>query len=235
MSRPNFILIGAQKAGTTSMRFYLEQHPQVFMATAQECHYFNREEYFGDERWYAQWFVGAAQYHAVGEVTPDYDYYPAALKRIQQFDPDMKILYAVRDPVRRAISAYWMIRNYHHVDVPEIDIALSPGWALRYQPGLLERGHYSDVLDRIYRLFPKNQVLVYRLEDLRREPLKVLQRITNFIEVDAFRHVDLRKQRVGSYVMDTQVSERLADYYHKRNRFLEDKYGIYTGDWLHNS
>lgn len=201
------------------------------MATCEEAHYFNRDDYYGDENWYKQWFVGADQYHAVGEVTPDYDYNPHALKRIKAYNPRMKILFAMRDPVRRAISAYWMIRNVHRVKLPDIDIALSPVTG-KAHPDILGRGHYSDTLDRIYQHFPRHQVLTYRLEDLRRDPLLTLAKITDFLEVDRFRSVNLTKQRVSQYESPANIEASLAQYYKPWNSMLWDKYSIYTGDWL---
>jgi hypothetical protein len=232
MGKPNFLIVGVQKAATTSMRYYLSQHPNIFMATALECHYFNRDEYYGDEDWYAQWFIGSEPFKAVGECTPDYDRY---LDRVKLFNPDMTIIVGLRDPVKRAISAYWMMVNTWGFKLPPIEEVLKEGWEGESdQFRLLSRGHYEETMDRILARFERRRVFVYHSEDLAVRPTRVLSQITDFLDVPKFTRVDLKKQRVGDYPSAPDYVVRyLRDYYRPHMQALFDRHGIQVyGDKL---
>jgi len=115
--RPNFLVIGAQKGGTTALYRYLREHPAVLCATPKEVHYFN-VEYQRSPGWYLAHFPlttrGAAVRRrlgvrpAVGEVTPAYLFHPRVPERVHAFDPGLKLVAVLRDPVERAYSQYQM-------------------------------------------------------------------------------------------------------------------------------
>ena len=116
MPRPNFLIIGAMKAGTTSLWKYLHGHDQVYLTPPiKELHYFDREPGHGggakwsgpirDDATYDAFFEDAAPGHkALGEAAPTYCFVPIALRRIHEYRPDMKLVMILRDPVTRAIS-----------------------------------------------------------------------------------------------------------------------------------
>ncbi|EPZ44556.1 hypothetical protein N007_10785 [Alicyclobacillus acidoterrestris ATCC 49025] len=124
---PNFLVIGAAKAGTTALYRYLSQHPEVFMPSIKEPNYFalaNREVRFqgpGDDRTnrssitrfadYQALFDEADGYQAVGEASPMYLYTADAANRIHDLIPNVKLIVILRDPVERAHSAYLHLRR----------------------------------------------------------------------------------------------------------------------------
>jgi hypothetical protein len=111
--KPTFLVIGAQKSGTTSLHAYLADHPAILCATPKEVHYFDQAYHRGD-RWYlahlplagrgiaARARAGVAP--AVGEVTPAYLFTPLVPQRAHAFDPRLKLIAVLRDPVTRAYS-----------------------------------------------------------------------------------------------------------------------------------
>src|SRR5690606_34294189 len=117
MTLPNFLVIGAQRAGTTLLHRILEAHPEVYVPyRRKEVHFFDL--YFDrTTQWYENFFPPsepAAKYKAIGEVTPDYMFDQAAPFRIKKILPDCRFIVSLRNPVERAYSAYlYSVRSYN--------------------------------------------------------------------------------------------------------------------------
>jgi hypothetical protein len=114
-SRPRFLIIGAQKGGTVSLYTYLSEHPNIVPASEKEIGYFDQDILYGrGESWYHAHFPVS---HKLGrraitfEATPEYLYNPNAAERIFRYDPRMKLIVLLREPVSRAFSAWNMFRN----------------------------------------------------------------------------------------------------------------------------
>src|SRR5437868_4814595 len=107
---PTFIVIGAMKAGTTSLHLYLDEHPQVFMARPKELNFFAEEFNWSEGLdWYEARFEGAAGAQAIGEASPNYSMHPyrdGVPGRMASVIPDAKLVYVVRDPIARIRSHY---------------------------------------------------------------------------------------------------------------------------------
>ncbi len=112
MNLPNIFIIGAQKSGTTSLHYYMSQHPEIFMSEPKEPGYF-REEPKSQEQtdWYYSLFDGAKEHHKyVGEGSTDYakiPQYQGVVERIAKVSPKAKIIYVMRSPLKRLVSHYW--------------------------------------------------------------------------------------------------------------------------------
>ncbi len=243
---PTFLIVGAQKCGTTSLYHYLAQHPAIFMARAYEesgeIHYFSGDTYPNDD-WYRSLFrvpaEQARQIRATGESTPNYCYFPEAIERIHAFDKRIKLIMMLRNPIDRALSHYWMMRNKGQEDL-SFDAALEQERE-RIQTSTLAlnrfsyltRGHYVEQLDRMCRYFPPNQILIRRTEDLAQQPQKILNDIADFIGVDTFVLHDFPHHRQGDYPpADAEVRQRLFVYFEPYNQQLTAQYGIKTDDWV---
>ena len=113
--RPDFLIIGAQKGGTTALQAYLQQHPNVQCAKEKEVGFFNRDIIYNrGEQWYAKQFpfrrrTGLKYF----EATPGYLYHPFVAERIFRFSPELKLIALLRNPVKRAYSAWNMFRLFH--------------------------------------------------------------------------------------------------------------------------
>lgn len=118
---PSFFVVGAQKAGTTALHHYLARHPDIFLPTVKETHFFDdgHGEYrLGVEHYLDTYFRADAPRAIAGEVDPEYLFFPEAAARIAGHFPDAKLIFVLRDPVARAYSHYQMTlsRGYERLD-----------------------------------------------------------------------------------------------------------------------
>ena len=104
MRLPDFLGIGTQKGGTTYLHALLQHHPQIFLATPKEQHFFSLHWQRG-EQWYADQFAQAESHQCCGEVTPYYLFHPEVPQRIKSQLPAAKLIVLLRDPVERALVA----------------------------------------------------------------------------------------------------------------------------------
>jgi hypothetical protein len=195
---PNFFIVGAAKAGTTSLHAYLSQHPEVFMSTLKEPHYFSIFEVrpeldnfmtvIRDSHAYQELFLGSEGYKAVGEASPSYLCDAGAAMRIRSVIPDAKIIISLRNPVQRAYSHYLM---EHHAgrETLQFDKALEAdqsrgqkGWGVSFQ--YVELGLYADQVERYLNAFGRTKVLVILFEDLIRNTTLVMQDVAHFLGID---------------------------------------------------
>lgn len=113
---PDFIIAGAQKSGTTSLHYYLSQHPNLLASTPKEIHYFDRDYNFKKgKKWYHHSFINLnsdKKNYLCFEATPDYMYRAFAAERMHQQYPNLKIIIVLREPVKRAYSAWNMFKHY---------------------------------------------------------------------------------------------------------------------------
>jgi hypothetical protein len=178
---PTFLVIGAPKAGTTSLHDYLRRHPDVYMPTRKEPDFFSDDAAWqGGMRSYARLFRSAGDAVAVGEASTSYSRYPHVPnvpERIASVLPEVRLVYLVRHPIERMISQYRFRRSKGWEDRP-IDVALSS------DPTYLDPSRYAMQLERYLRSFTEHQILVVRSEELRADPASVMAEVFAFIGVD---------------------------------------------------
>ncbi len=183
----DFLIIGAQKCGTTWLADMLRRHPQVFIPPEKEMFYFNRQFFESPElpnynhskpiSWYLAFFQNAAPGQLKGEASPAYLWDPAAPRKIFDFDPSLKLIAVLRDPVERAFSQYlYYIQRGVLGDV-------SFEQALDMRPDLLSRGLYHQQLQRYYALFPAPQIYVAFYDDLQADAAGFLIGVERFLGV----------------------------------------------------
>ena len=184
---PNFLIIGSQKAGTTSLYRILKQHPQIFMADKKEINFFFKdEEHARGPEAYAKHFADSATQLACGEASPGYICHPDTPARIHALLPDIKLILTVRDPIKRAISQYWDNRrhlNESHTFAEAIDNYLSD----EYHPdeiGYFSRGAYMRYIRKYLEYFPRENLLILPFEEMIAEPETFYKRIFTFLGVD---------------------------------------------------
>jgi hypothetical protein len=205
MTWPNFLLVGAAKAGTSSVFAYLGQHPEVFVSPAKEPNYFAlagqkvafagpgdtivNEASITDERHYRALFRGGAGARAVGEASTLYLYAPGAAAAIRRDVPDVRIIAILRDPVERAYSSFLHMRRDGRETVASFEEALEleesridQRWEHLWHYTRL--GHYHAQLQRYYALFPREQFRVWLYDDLEEDPRRVLREVFEFLGVD---------------------------------------------------
>jgi hypothetical protein len=177
----DFIGIGAQKSGTSWIAECLAEHPEVCMARDQyggllkEVHFFDWN-YDRGFRYYEQHFDQCRSNEVNGEFTPMYLYDEAVAERIYQYNPNVRLLVCLRNPVDRAWSQYqagkagWSGRTFWEV--------------AERQPEIIERGYYARQLKCYLRFFPQDQIHVCFYDDLKEEPQRFMQQIYAFLGVD---------------------------------------------------
>ncbi|WP_299153978.1 sulfotransferase [uncultured Tateyamaria sp.] len=188
---PDFIIIGAMRAGTTSLHNYFELHPQVAVTTEKEPDFFIESKYGNGLDWYKSRFQGEAEF--LGEASPNYskvDVFPGVPKRIHDLLPDVKIIYVVRDPVERFVSQYkhMLARGFDLPDPANMcatpgdlpDIGVRLGLDRPYHH-ILSVSSYARQLRAYLEHFAMDQILVVEFEALYSKPVSELDRIQDFL------------------------------------------------------
>lgn len=197
----DFIICGTQKGGTTALDYYLRTHPSVAMAIKKEIHFFDNESNFSGS------MVDYSQYHSHfkptaagclrGEATPIYMYWKNAPGRIFEYNKNMKLIISLRNPIDRAYS-HWNMARSRNVEPLSFFDAIKNEAARRHSANPLQsrihsyvdRGFYTEQLSRIWELFPRNQVLVIKNEDLKNAPQKTLRALCDFLGIPDFPQVE---------------------------------------------
>lgn len=187
MPWPTFVIPGVQRAGTTSLSFYLNQNPDVFIPARKEVHYFDFATSWGID-WYLNEFCGKPEARHRGDVTPSYLGSPEAMHLMARTLPRAKIVIVLREPSARAYSHYWMNR-WRGIEPLGFEEALDAETArLKKRPKIrqyayFDNGMYAEHLKCVYALYPPSQVHVTFFEDLRRDPAHVVDGIYGFLGV----------------------------------------------------
>ena len=187
----DFIVAGVQKAGTTAIHDFLAQHPQIALLRDQALHFFDKKENFHgdpDYRVLLSNFDPGWRWRTAGEVTADYLYYPRALERIAAYNPKMKIIIALRHPTERAFSQWNMRREKNQEPLEFIDaLKRDQEIGLAKNPrgnAYIARSLYAPQLEKVFSLFPREQVLVLKYETFRTDPFAIVDQIFDFIGVE---------------------------------------------------
>jgi len=228
---PDFIVIGAPKAGSTALHAALANHPQLHLSPVKEPKYFlcdggppprqtgpgdahSRQEWIWRRSHYEALFAGAPEGTLVGESTPLYLQDLEAHRRIARLVPDARLIAVIRDPVDRAYS------NWAHLWSdglePEADFLAAcaaeddrqrRGWApfWRYKG----QGRYGEQLEHLFSVFPREQVHVLRYRDLVDQPQATLDGICDFLGVEPGVVGTVAPENVSTFVADTRVNGAL--------------------------
>lgn len=188
--RPDFLVLGAQKSGTSSLAKALRGHPDVFLPGAKEAHHYGMvpDDEVGGEA-YRRFFAGHRGQAVVGEATPEYLYLPEACRQIVTFAPDVRAVVVLRNPVDRAYSAYWhgvrvgRIRgSFEGALLDEARALADSKWGFR---SLFDRGRYVVQLERYVRAgLDRSQLLVVVHEDLVADPAAGLAAVQEHLGVE---------------------------------------------------
>lgn len=228
--RPSLLIIGTQKGGTTALFRYMRMHPHFVAPLRKEIHYF---DYFHDRgpTWYRAHFPMRRRASCVtGEASPYYLVHPLAPQRVAGFDPDMKLIAILRDPVERALSHHAMAMRRGHESLSfeaavEAEGRRTQGCeeALRNSPyyyhhgashySYLTRGRYAEQLEAWLKVFPRKNLLILKSEDLIADANRLMNRVFTFVGLQPCRLPTGRFEKLRSYQVDSDLRNRLDRYF----------------------
>ena len=243
---PDFLIIGAQRAGTTALYEYLRRHPTITGPARKEVNFFDVHHRRGPA-WYRGQFPRRRRDALVGEASPSYLFHPLAPERVAALLPEVRLIALLRNPIDRAHS------HYHH----EVELGREP---LTFEEALereeermrgelermladpayfshawwnhtyLARGRYAEQLERWLAVFPRERLLVLPSEALFDRPAESYASILEFLGADP--------HDLGSYPrvfgrdypdMSTETRRRLSDYFAEPNRKATELLGMELG------
>ncbi|MCU1429173.1 MAG: (Heparan sulfate)-glucosamine 3-sulfotransferase 1 [Actinomycetia bacterium] len=245
---PDFAIIGAAKAGTTSLFEYLSEHPMVVPADLKEVHFFDLQ-YDRGVGWYRSHFPLRAQLRGgrvTGEGSPYYLFHPESPKRMRAVTPNTRLIVLLREPVARTFSHYrHYVRNKQEdrtfeeavaQELDELDLALVHARArddnkhVRHTHrrfSLLTRSLYADQLERWFAEFPRRQVLVLKSESLFADPVPAYRTVTDFLGLPPYDGVRFEVHNASPTPMplSNEMRDRLTALFAEPNRRLVELLG----------
>ena len=207
MKLPDFLVVGAQKSGTTSLFVLLSKHPQLFLPSRKELQFFSSPMLFPKGlKWYAEeYFDACPEGKLAGEVSPQYMYSTEIARRVHDGVPNAKIIAILREPIDRAWSQYLMSQRREQ-ETREPDIAFAAALLIdetdheatesaRY----LQFSDYEKVLSEYLRLYGRDQILILFQEDLDKQPEAVMYQICTFLNIKdvILESIDVRAHQSG--------------------------------------
>jgi hypothetical protein len=198
LNLPDFIIGGAPRSGTTWLYELLDRHPDVYMAqpVKPEPKFFLLDHlYEKGLRFYAEtWFAGAGDARVAGEKSTDYLESATAAQRIARDLPQVRLIFILREPAERAYSNYlWTRMNGIETEnfntalrlEEEREKQLPERWKFARPFSYFSRGLYADLLAPYVQLFPRDQILILRFEDVLDCPEDLAERVHRFLGIDS--------------------------------------------------
>ncbi|NEQ70187.1 MAG: sulfotransferase domain-containing protein [Symploca sp. SIO2D2] len=243
--KPSFIIAGAQKAGTTSLYYYLSQHRRIRASFKKEIHYFDGglnpeiDTFQQGERWYRSHFPLKASMRLnqmAFEASPLYLHNPLSADRIASFDSNIKIIVILRNPVERAISHYFHEKRRGREKLPMTDAFAKEEERLKsslesqdfksnafIHCSYKSRGLYAEQLARYMKAFSRKQILVLESDTFFSKPSNTLQKIFKFLEIETELPIEnLKPRNVGNNrtKADPKIYDYLENYFRPKNQEL---------------
>ena len=245
VERLDFVVPGAQKSGTTALHSFLTKHPQIALPERQEMHFFDDEEIFShapvDYELLHRHFRPIARSTIAGEVTPSYLYWKPAMERIHAYNPQLKLVILLRNPIDRAFAHWNMQRFKDREPLDFLDALKEEPRRIAAQPlaidsrrfAYVDRGFYSAQLERVFKFFPREQVHVVKFENFRDHKQQTLESIFDFLGVKRLRNVRDKDRNVVPYERAMTPEERkyLAEVFSAEIAKLEKMLAWDLSDW----
>ncbi|MCK7544035.1 sulfotransferase domain-containing protein [Marinobacter bryozoorum] len=228
-NKPNFLIIGAARSGSTSLFLYLEQHPEIYFSEVKELNFFSNPSFWKKGfSWYETWFrPRSKRITCIGEASTSYTRSPFlehAPGRIFDYNSDMKLIYVVRNPLDRLVSHY--LHNINAgIEDRDIEKLLEN---LPLEP-IAWQGKYHYQLSRYLEFFNRNQLYVTSFEKLSNEPEQVTKEIFDFLGVNS----DVSLEKIGRVfnssnktTKKSQLGLRILDLYRRTIQYQALPYRV---------
>lgn len=239
----NFLIMGTQKGGTSALAKFLSEHEQIGMAAQKEVHFFDHDKFFDplvnyqDYHDYFSDVISSPQYQVIGEATPIYMYCQNAPQRIAQYNPKMKLIFILRNPLDRAYS-HWTMNRRRGLEFLSFSEAIRlENERLKVAPegyrfySYVERGYYSQQIKKIMELFPRKQMLFLKNEDLKVRHIPTLNRVYDFLGVKRLNQPQYFIKFNFYQPMEAWEQEYLAQKYARELNELESLLNWDCSEW----
>ncbi|MEJ2526794.1 MAG: sulfotransferase [Sulfurovaceae bacterium] len=246
---PNFMIVGAPKAGTTSLYHYLSRHPEIFMSNPKELNFFSNQEIKEQELYYDNFvinslerykdiFAGSIGKKAIGEASVSYLFYPKTPQKIKEVIPDAKIIILLREPISRAYSHYLMDYRLGYVNFSFDDVVFKrkedKNIDLFYQQ-YISLGLYYEQVKRYVDTFGKDRVKIYFQDDFKNDPVCILffmpkNKIVDFLYKSSLRSLiaSLLPRSIKEKIIEIAFEQKQKPKMNKQTK--EYLYDIYRDD-----
>jgi len=248
---PDFIILGAQKAGTTTVYDNLVKHPAVHPCDIKEVHFFDKNWHRGPN-WYRAHFplkatrgkaIEQSEQWVTGEGSPYYLFHPLVAERIKNLCPQARLVVVLRNPVDRAYSHYQHEKRKGREDLSFEDALAAEVQRIGNDAEQLKsdqyfqsfahqhfsyksRGRYAEQLERWFKVFPREQFLILESGDLNRNFAETFERVYKFLGISPFELPQPKRSNVGSYdQMSEATRDELKAYFAPHNQQLFDLLG----------
>jgi hypothetical protein len=187
----DFLIIGTPKSGTTSLNDYLSQHPDIYLPRRKDDGMFITHLPAEHPEAFCLWYQDIRDETLIGGAEVNLMYFPDTAERIYRYNPQMKLIAVLRNPIERAYSAYWYYVRLGWETSATFEEAIERepvrGYSsVRDRSALtyLEHGYYYEQLARYFEYFPRSQVDIILSEDLRHDTQQTLVQVMTWLGVD---------------------------------------------------
>jgi hypothetical protein len=243
VTAPDFVIIGTQRGGTTSLHAYLGAHPQVLIPSKKELHFITDRYERGLDWYLGQFPAGLPPATHTGEATPYALFHPLAPQRLRDIAPEAKLIVLLRNPVDRAYSHYLFERTRggeplefsdaldaepHRLMDEEARLSHDPTYrsAAHRHYSYAARGDYAPQLERWFQFFPREQIFIMRSEDLYRRSAETYARVAAFLGIEPETRAPFAAHnQTSGPPLDRRIRARLSQHFAPLNARLADLLG----------
>ncbi|MDH2902159.1 MAG: sulfotransferase domain-containing protein [archaeon] len=237
----NYIIIGTQREGTTTLFHYLSENQSVSNPAKKELHFFS-ENYEKGLSWYRNHFP-IKRNRITGESTPYYLYHPLCAERISRDLPDVRLIVMLRNPVSRAYSNYWLQVNQGHEPLSFEEAIKAAEKRTAEEEKILRDGNYNSLphrsysylarglwasqLERYFKYFNKEKMLILKSEDFFHEPISIVMKTFDFLDLPTKDLKPIRQHNTIDYPkMNEETKQKLSEYFRPYNEKLYSLLGF---------
>ncbi|MGL6137689.1 MAG: tetratricopeptide repeat protein [Planktothrix sp.] len=237
----DYLIIGTQKGGTTSLNYYLSEHPNIMSSMIKEMPFWSNQVDRGLEWYFSHFPPIPPNYHClVGEATPINFNSPEVAENLVKFFPNVKLILLLRNPIDRAVSHYyhwlslkWELSSFEEAiqrEIDQLEDQKTNFWTRLHDPnfqGYLAKGLYIYFIEKWIKVFPREQFLILSSEEFYANPDQETTKVLNFLGLPEYHLLNYHQYNTRPYPPISESTRRLLnDYFQPYNQKLEDCLGM---------
>lgn len=227
LSLPNFIIAGATASGTSFLTDILMQQKEIYLPKSleEEPHFFSLTERFlkGIEGYKEQFFSQCLDEKAIGERSSSYLHFPETAERLHKYLPHVKLIFVLRNPIDRAFAQYryMVLRGIEKLDFKQaVEIEKKRLDTKKRHHEYVGRSLYGKQIELYLKFFSSDQILIISSENLRKETIKQLKRVTDFLNVAPLTSFDITSDFHSPGVKNIEVQQEISAHFGKDFKYL---------------